>query len=60
MQLQRGNKMNEVKTMITYTFKKVKYNNLNGWFAVRRINGLYSGHQFGKTKALAKQAFKGV
>jgi hypothetical protein len=44
--------------MITYTFKKVKYNNLNGWFAVRRINGLYSGQQFGKTKELAKQAFE--
>jgi hypothetical protein len=46
--------------MITYTFEKVVYNNIKGWFAVRRINGLYSGQQFGKTKALAKLAFEGT
>ena len=43
--------------MITYTFEKVKYNNVDGWFETRRIDGIYSGKQYGKTKALAKQAF---
>ena len=43
--------------MVTYTFERVIYNNVKGFFATRRINGLYAGKQFGKTKALAIKAF---
>lgn len=44
--------------MITFTFERVTYNNIAGYFATRRIDGEYAGKQFGKTKALAMQAFE--
>lgn len=43
--------------MTTYTFEKATYNGVSGWFATRRIDGIYAGKQFGKTKAEAKAAF---
>ena len=43
--------------MVTYTFERVIYNNVKGFFAVRRINGVYAGKQFGRTKKLAIAAF---
>lgn len=42
---------------ITYTYQSVVYNNVKGYFATRRVNGLYDGMQFGKTKKQARQAF---
>ena len=43
--------------MVNFTFQRVTYNNKRGWFGTRYINGGYAGKQFGKTKALAMQAF---
>ena len=39
--------------MITYTFQKVTYNGIQGYIATQRINGLFNGKQFGKTKTQA-------
>ena len=36
--------------MITYSFEQVTYNGIPGWFCTRRINNVYAGKQFGKTK----------
>ena len=43
--------------MITYTFQKVKYNGINGYIATKRIDGLFIGKQFGKTKTEAIKQF---
>jgi hypothetical protein len=43
--------------MQAFTFERVTYNNTQGWFAIRRINGVYAGKQFGKTRKLAQSAF---
>ena len=46
--------------MTTFTFQRATYNNINGWFATRRINGVYAGKQFGRTRAAAKSEFESV
>lgn len=43
--------------MTTFTFQKVVFNGVAGWFATRRIAGVYAGKMFGKTKAAAQAAF---
>jgi hypothetical protein len=43
--------------MTTYTFERVTLNGVKGWFAVRRIQGVYAGQLFGKTKHAAIAAF---
>ncbi len=45
--------------MITYTFQKVTYNGIQGYIATQRINGLFNGKQFGKTKTQAIKQFEG-
>jgi len=44
--------------MITYTFQRVTLNGIKGWLAVRRIQGVYAGQLFGKTKHAAIAAFQ--
>jgi hypothetical protein len=44
--------------MTTFTYQAVTFNNVKGFFAVRRINGVYAGQMFGKTKKLACEAFE--
>lgn len=44
-------------TAITYTFQRATYNGTTGWFATRRINGVYAGKQFGRTRAAAQASF---
>lgn len=43
--------------MTTYTFQRATYNGTNGWFATRRIDGVYAGKQFGRTRAAAQASF---
>jgi hypothetical protein len=43
--------------MTTFTFQRVTLNGVAGWIATRRIDGVFSGRQFGKTKKLATAAF---
>jgi hypothetical protein len=43
--------------MTTYTYQKVTFNNVNGWFAIRRIQGVYAGQQFGNTQKKARESF---
>lgn len=43
--------------MITFTFQRAAYNGTNGWFATRRIAGVYAGKQFGRTRAAAQASF---
>lgn len=44
--------------MTTFTFERATVKNVSGWIAVRRIDGVYSGKQFGKTRKAAKAAFE--
>lgn len=44
--------------MSTYTYQRAIFNNVNGWFATRRINGEYAGKQFGRTQKAAREAFE--
>lgn len=41
----------------TYTFERVILNGVAGYIATRRIDGVFSGRQFGKTKKAAIAAF---
>ena len=43
--------------MATFTYQKVTYNGVRGWFATRRIDGVYAGKMFGKTQKAAREAF---
>jgi len=43
--------------MTSYSFERVTFNGMRGWFCTRRINGVYSGKQFGRTKQAAINAF---
>ena len=36
--------------MISYSFERATYNGISGWFCTRRINNVYAGKQFGRTK----------
>ena len=44
--------------MKNFTYQKVIYNGVSGWFAICRKNGLYLGMQFGRTKKDARLAFE--
>ncbi len=44
--------------MTTFTYQAVIFNGVQGWLATRRIDGVYSGKQFGKTKKDARLAFE--
>ena len=44
--------------MTTFTFERATYNSVFGWFATRRIDGVYAGKQFGKTRKAAQLAFE--
>ena len=46
------------RIMTTYAFQRVTLNGVKGWLAVRRINGVYAGQLFGKTKHAAIAAFE--
>ena len=50
----KGNIMNKA----TFTFEKATYNGQSGWFATRRIDGVYAGKMFGKTQKAAMAAFE--
>ena len=41
----------------TFTYEAVTLNGVKGWIATRRIDGVHSGRQFGKTKKAAREAF---
>jgi hypothetical protein len=43
--------------MTTYTYEAVTLNNVKGWIATRRINGVHAGKQFGRTQRAAREAF---
>jgi len=49
--------MSENKPTIKFTFEKVVLNKQKGWLASKRIEGVFSGTLFGKTKKEAMQAF---
>jgi len=44
--------------MTTYTYQSVTYNGKKGYFAERRIYGIYDGKMFGSTKKAAREAFE--
>jgi hypothetical protein len=44
--------------MTTYTYQAANYNGVKGFFAERRIDGVYAGKQFGKTRKAAREAFE--
>lgn len=46
--------------MTTFIYEAATLNGVKGWIATRRIDGLYAGKQFGKTKKLAREAFIGL
>jgi len=41
----------------TYTYTSVTYNGVKGFFAEKRIDGVYEGKMFGKTKKSARESF---
>ena len=43
--------------MTTYTYTAATYNGKKGFFAERRIDGVYAGKMFGATKKAAREAF---
>lgn len=43
--------------MITFSFECATVNEVSGWIAVRRIDGVYDGKLFGTTKKAAQAAF---
>jgi len=45
-------------TLIKFTFEKVTLNSVNGWLATKRMDGVFSGTLFGKTKKDAMRAFE--
>ena len=40
--------------MNTYTFEAVKLSGVNGYIVSKRINGVFAGKAFGKTKSAAR------
>lgn len=48
---------NRRSNMTTFTFQAVTLNNVKGWIATRRIDGVFAGKQFGKTQKAAREAF---
>lgn len=44
--------------MTEFTFQRATYNGAKGWFATRRIGGVYAGKQFGRTRAEAQAKFE--
>lgn len=44
---------------VTYTYQAVTYNGVCGYIAIRRIDGVFSGRQFGRTQRAAREAFEG-
>lgn len=44
--------------VVSYDFERVTYNGQRGFFATRRVNGVYVGRRFGKSKSLAIAAFQ--
>jgi hypothetical protein len=48
----------KIMNAVTFTFQAVTYNGVKGYFATRRINGVYAGKQFGRTQKAAKAAFE--
>jgi len=46
------------KIMTTYTYQAATFNGVKGFFAERRINGVYAGKQFGKTQKASREAFE--
>jgi len=53
-----GKCMSENKPTIKFTFEKVVLNGSKGWLASKRIEGVFSGTLFGKTKKEAMRAFE--
>lgn len=43
---------------IAYEYHAATYNGIKGFFASRRIDGVFSGRRFGRTKATARLAFE--
>ena len=43
--------------MTKFTYKKVIYNHVRGYFAIRWIDNTFAGQQFGKTKQEARAKF---
>ena len=43
--------------VVSYDFEPVTYNGRPGFFATRRVNGVYAGKRFGQSKALAIAGF---
>ena len=48
---------NRKSKMTTYTYTAATYNGKKGFFAERRIDGVYAGKMFGATKKAAREAF---
>jgi len=42
---------------IKFTFEKVALNGVNGWLATKRVDGVFYGTLFGKTKKAAVSSF---
>ena len=42
---------------IKFTFEKVTLNSVNGWIATKRMDGVFCGTLFGKTKKAAVSSF---
>jgi hypothetical protein len=58
MDRRRAGPKQGVKIMATtFTYEAVTLNGVKGWIATRRIDGVHSGKQFGKTKKAAREAF---
>lgn len=45
---------------VTFTYRRVRLNCTRGWITPRRINGIFDGRRFGKTRADAREAFDPV
>jgi len=45
------------RNIIKFTFEKVALNGVNGWLATKRVDGVFYGTLFGKTKKAAVSSF---
>lgn len=55
--IERGESTPIVEVKDTFTFERRSCNGIAGWFATRRIDGVFAGVQFGKTRKAACAAF---
>lgn len=47
-----------MNTVVSYRYRRVRYNGTLGYIATMYVNGVYTGELFGRTRKIARQGFE--